>query len=93
MAILGLIKLSLIMFYLDVFPTRSFKIAGWIVFWYISVNTLIIFLLTVFACTPVSAFWNRDIKGKVSDRRQRPRQSCTDKHGVVHGRSDVGLRQ
>ncbi len=54
------------MFYLDVFPTRSFKIIGWIVFWYITINTLIIFLLTIFACTPVPAFWNRDLKGKVS---------------------------
>ncbi|KAJ4987678.1 integral membrane protein (CFEM domain-containing protein) [Stagonosporopsis vannaccii] len=66
-AILGLIKLSLIMFYLDVFPTRSFKIAGWIVFWYITLNTLVIFLLTIFACTPVSAFWNRDLRGKCMD--------------------------
>ncbi|KAJ8111237.1 hypothetical protein OPT61_g6125 [Boeremia exigua] len=66
-AILGLIKLSLIMFYLDVFPTRSFKIVGWIVFWYITINTLIIFLLTIFACTPVPAFWNRDLKGKCMD--------------------------
>lgn len=65
------------MFYLDVFPTRSFKIAGWIVFWYISINTLIIFLLTVFACTPVSAFWNRDLKGKVSHSVQRLFQHTT----------------
>ncbi|KAH6625218.1 hypothetical protein C7974DRAFT_196432 [Boeremia exigua] len=66
-AILGLIKLSLIMFYLEVFPTRSFKIAGWTLFWYITVNTLIIFLLTIFACTPVAAFWDRDLKGKCMD--------------------------
>lgn len=54
------------MFYLDVFPTRSFKIIGWTVFWYITINTLVIFLLTIFACIPVSAFWDRDMKDKVS---------------------------
>ncbi|KAF1359611.1 hypothetical protein EJ07DRAFT_76650, partial [Lizonia empirigonia] len=50
--ILGLIKLSLIMFYLEVFPTRSFKTIGWIVFWYIAINTIVILLLTIFVCTP-----------------------------------------
>jgi hypothetical protein len=60
-AILGLIKASLILFYLEIFTTRRFKTIGWVVFGYIVVNSLVMFLLTSLPCTPVSAFWNRDL--------------------------------
>ncbi|KAH7123622.1 hypothetical protein B0J11DRAFT_529483 [Dendryphion nanum] len=59
--ILCLIKTSLVLFYLEIFVTRPFKIMGWVVFGYIIINSLIIFLLTVFACSPVESFWNRDL--------------------------------
>ena len=67
--ILGLIKISLIMFYLQIFNTQSrrFRIIAYIVLVYIIINTLAIFLLTIFACTPVRAFWNRDVEGKCMD--------------------------
>ncbi|PSN69696.1 hypothetical protein BS50DRAFT_294417 [Corynespora cassiicola Philippines] len=60
-AILGLIKVSLIMFYLEIFTTRRFKIMGWFILSYIIINTLIILFLTIFACTPIETFWNRDL--------------------------------
>lgn len=63
-AILGLIKVSLILFYLEIFKTRRFALIAKVVLVYIVINSTIIFLMTVFICTPVQSFWNRDIKGK-----------------------------
>jgi hypothetical protein len=31
------------------------------------VNSLVIFFIAIFACNPVSSFWNRDIKGQCID--------------------------
>jgi len=65
--ILGLVKASLIALYLQVFHDRQFRIICYIVLGYIAVSTLIIQFLTIFACTPVQSFWDRDIKGKCLD--------------------------
>lgn len=65
--VLGLIKVSILLFYLEIFQTRRFKISAYIVLAYIIVNSIIIIFLTMFACAPVSSFWDRDIKGKCMD--------------------------
>lgn len=65
--VLGLIKISLIIFYLQIFLQRKFRIICYIVLVYIIASTLVIFLATIFSCLPVEAFWNRDIKGKCLD--------------------------
>ncbi|KAH7128558.1 hypothetical protein B0J11DRAFT_273798 [Dendryphion nanum] len=65
--VLGMIKVSLVFFYLQIFQTRGFKIAAYIVLGYIIASTMAIFLATIFSCIPVQAFWNRDIKGKCID--------------------------
>ncbi|KAF2024235.1 hypothetical protein EK21DRAFT_79147 [Setomelanomma holmii] len=65
--VLGLIKVSLVLFYLDIFHMRHFQITAYIILTYIVVNSVIIFFLTIFSCNPVSSFWNRDIKGKCMD--------------------------
>ncbi|KAF2849475.1 hypothetical protein T440DRAFT_469241 [Plenodomus tracheiphilus IPT5] len=65
--VLGMIKVSLVLFYLEIFKTNQFKISAYVVIAYIIVNSLIIFLLTVFSCKPVDSFWNRDIKGQCMD--------------------------
>lgn len=64
---LGLVKASLIAFYLQVFHDRRFRIACWIVLAFIGLTTVIIQFLTIFACTPIESFWDRDIKGKCLD--------------------------
>jgi hypothetical protein len=64
---LALIKLSLLFFYIEIFRTRQFRIAAHVVLIYIVVNSLVIFFLTIFSCMPLSAFWNRDKKGKCLD--------------------------
>jgi hypothetical protein len=59
-----MIKVSLVFFYLEIFRTPRFKISAYIILAYIVVNSVIIFTLTIFTCIPVSAFWDRDTKGK-----------------------------
>ncbi|KAF2821220.1 hypothetical protein CC86DRAFT_359936 [Ophiobolus disseminans] len=65
--VLGMIKASIVLFYLEIFKTRRFEIAAYIILAYIVVSSLVIYFLTAFACSPVSSFWNRDIKGKCMD--------------------------
>lgn len=60
-------KVSLIAFYLQVFCDRRFRIVCYVVLGCIAISTLIIQCLTIFACTPVHSFWDRDIKGKCLD--------------------------
>jgi hypothetical protein len=62
-----MIKVSLVFFYLEIFTTRQFRVAAYIVLTYIVVNSLVIFFLTIFSCTPISGFWNRDVKAKCLD--------------------------
>jgi len=61
------VKVSLIAFYLHVFHDRRFRIVCWVVLGYIIVSSLIIQFLTIFACTPIKSFWDRDIKGTCLD--------------------------
>lgn len=62
-----MIKVSLVFFYLEIFTTRQFRLAAYIILAYIIVNSLVIFFLTIFSCTPISGFWNRDVKAKCLD--------------------------
>lgn len=55
------------MFYLEIFNTQHFRISAYIVLGYITTSTVVIMMLTIFSCSPVEAFWNRDIKGKCLD--------------------------
>jgi hypothetical protein len=61
------VKVSLVVFYLQVFRERRFRIVCYFVLGYIALSTLIIQFLTIFSCTPIQSFWNRDIKGKCLD--------------------------
>lgn len=60
--VLGLIKVSLVIFYLEIFPSQRARIVSYIILAYIVINTLVIFFLTIFNCIPVRAFWNRNVK-------------------------------
>lgn len=65
--VLGMIKVSLVLFYLEIFKTHRFKTTAYIVIAYIIINSIVIFLLTIFSCKPVESFWNRDVKGECMD--------------------------
>lgn len=61
---LSFVKASLIVFYLQVFQERRFRIACWAILVFIAITTIILQSLAIFVCSPVPAFWDRDIKGK-----------------------------
>ncbi|KAH7088530.1 hypothetical protein FB567DRAFT_341088 [Paraphoma chrysanthemicola] len=64
-AVLGMIKVSIVLFYIEIFHTApNFKKIAYVVLAFIVVNTVILMLLTVFNCSPVASFYNQDIKGK-----------------------------
>ncbi|KAF2179503.1 hypothetical protein K469DRAFT_641054 [Zopfia rhizophila CBS 207.26] len=65
--VLGIIKISLIVFYLQIFVFRSFQIAAYIILGFVVTSTLTVFFLTLFACSPVESFWNKDVKGRCLD--------------------------
>ncbi|KAF2014114.1 hypothetical protein BU24DRAFT_441763 [Aaosphaeria arxii CBS 175.79] len=65
--VLGLIKVSLIMFYVQIFQYPKFRVIAYTILVYIVLSTLVIFLATIFTCTPIPSFWNRDINGKCLD--------------------------
>lgn len=61
---LGLIKVSLIILYLEIFVSRRARIGSYIILAYVIINTLVVVFITVFNCIPILAFWDQDVKGK-----------------------------
>lgn len=64
MVVLCLIKVSLVLFYIEIFRTPQFLKIAYVFLAYMILNSLIILFVALFACNPVNSFWNRDIKGK-----------------------------
>ncbi|USP75528.1 hypothetical protein yc1106_02802 [Curvularia clavata] len=62
--VLGLIKVVLLLSYLNIFFDRRFRLLAYITMAAIVISTTTIFFLSVFLCSPIESFWNRDIKGK-----------------------------
>ncbi|KAH6619019.1 hypothetical protein C7974DRAFT_441660 [Boeremia exigua] len=62
--VLCLIKVSLVLFYIEIFRTPQFLRTAYVFLAYMILNSVIILFIALFACSPVSSFWNRDIKGK-----------------------------
>jgi len=53
-----LVKVSLLVFYLRLFPQRKFRIACWIVLAYILAGSIAWLFTLFFQCLPISANWN-----------------------------------
>ena len=62
-----MIKISLVLLYLEIFKTRRFQITAYVFLAYLVINSLVNFFVAIFSCTPIPSFWNRDIKGKCLD--------------------------
>lgn len=62
--VLGLVKVTLLLSYMNIFFEPRFRLISYITMAGIVVSTLIIFFLSLFLCSPIESFWNRDIKGK-----------------------------
>lgn len=62
-----MMKASLVMFYLEIFPAKKVHKIAYIILGWIIINSLVLFFLTIFNCWPAKAFWDRDIKGRCMD--------------------------
>lgn len=54
-------KISILFFYLRVFPHEPMRFAFWAVIGITTLATVTISVLTIFQCHPVSYFWDKDI--------------------------------
>ncbi|KAF2650777.1 hypothetical protein K491DRAFT_608145 [Lophiostoma macrostomum CBS 122681] len=80
--VLGLIKVSLILFYLQIFMAHKMRTACYASLVFIVTSTLGLVLATVMACIPIQAFWNRDLTGK-----------CLDINALAYSTSGIALAQ
>lgn len=61
--VLCLLKVSLVLFYLEIFVViPRFKTFAYLTLAFILINSVVVLFVTIFACRPISLFWNRDIK-------------------------------
>lgn len=60
---IGFIKVSLLFFYLRVFPKKSLRIACWATMAFCAATTVAFTLVTIFQCHPIIYVWNKDLKG------------------------------
>ena len=57
------IKTSLILFYVRLFPSKKFRLAGWIIFGFTLFWACGAWLASLLECHPVNFFWDKTIKG------------------------------
>ncbi|CAI6319376.1 unnamed protein product [Periconia digitata] len=60
---LGLIKLSILLQYKRLFPTKKFQILCWIVITVVALHTAWAVFGSIFACFPVHVFWEKNEEG------------------------------
>ncbi len=56
---IGLVKVSILFFYLRVFPKKSFRILCWLMIAFCTANMLSFVLVTIFQCHPFQFAWKR----------------------------------
>ena len=60
---IGLVKVSILFFYLRVFPKKSFRLLCWLMIGFCASSVLVFVLVTIFQCQPVSFAWNNSFSG------------------------------
>jgi hypothetical protein len=79
-----LTKISVLFLYLRLFEhSPTFRYTAYATILFIALITVVLSSLTIFACEPVSFFWNRDIRGG----------RCLDIKAVAYAISAVGIVQ
>ncbi|KAI9838759.1 MAG: hypothetical protein M1838_004530, partial [Thelocarpon superellum] len=61
------VKLSLLVFYKQIFPSRGFRIAWYIVVAFNTLVTLTALLVAIFQCRPISGFWDKSFESTCID--------------------------
>lgn len=80
--ILTLSKLSILFFYLRIFPHIQFRVAVFTVVGLIIASTTVVFFLTVFSCHPIPYFWDRDLHGR-----------CINLNALAYANSGLSIAQ
>jgi hypothetical protein len=60
---IGFVKLSLLFFYLRIFPKRSLRIICWATILFCILSSSAFILVTIFQCAPIQFVWDKNIKG------------------------------
>ncbi|KAH7330522.1 hypothetical protein BKA65DRAFT_597565 [Rhexocercosporidium sp. MPI-PUGE-AT-0058] len=82
-AVLGLIKISILAFYLRIFQLQvPFRVAVYVTIVFIVLGTVTISLLTIFQCQPVAYFWDKDLHG-----------TCLDLNALAYANSGLSIMQ
>jgi hypothetical protein len=79
---LTITKLSLLVFYVRIFPYSWFRWASFATIALIGVSTTIISFMTIFSCHPVPYFWDRDLRG-----------TCLNVNALAYTNSGMSIAQ
>lgn len=60
--LMALIKISIVLLYLGIFPSKGFQTAAWAVVGFIAISGVAMELFAILTCSPVEYSWNKDIK-------------------------------
>lgn len=60
---ISLVKVSILTFYIQVFPARSFRIQCWIVMIFCVASAIAFTIVAIFQCHPLSYVWNKNLHG------------------------------
>ncbi|KAF2635496.1 hypothetical protein P280DRAFT_411393 [Massarina eburnea CBS 473.64] len=65
--ILGGIKVSLVLLYVEIFPDKRTRMAAYIILAIIVANSFGIYLSSIFICTPIRGYWDLDLHAKCTN--------------------------
>jgi hypothetical protein len=60
---LTITKMSILLFYLRIFPRRAFRITTYLVLGFVALSGIVILFLQIFQCSPIAYNWDRSING------------------------------
>jgi hypothetical protein len=63
----GVVRISLLVFFLQTFPDRRFQLITKILIGYVGLHTIIFALLLIFQCSPVNLAWDKTLNGQCLD--------------------------
>ncbi|KAL5313541.1 hypothetical protein ACEPPN_017961 [Leptodophora sp. 'Broadleaf-Isolate-01'] len=82
-AVLGLVKISILTFYLRIFQLQiPFRIAVYTTIVFIVLGSASISFSTIFQCRPIAYFWDKDLHGK-----------CLDVNALAYANSGLSIVQ
>lgn len=80
-------KISILFFFLRVFPNQKFRVCCWAIMAWVSISSALFILLQIFQCMPVDAIW-RSWKGDYPDSYR-----CLDVNSLVYAAAGCSIAQ